>query len=85
MGNDKLLRIDVDLDALGIKSADLEAITSMQRAVAEAMRPFEHSRLEGAIESFTRQQDLPISSSRVQCTAPGNPRFTNKITDVLHD
>lgn len=57
MGNDKLLRIDVDLDALGIKSADLEAITSMQRAVAEAMRPFEHSRLEGAIESFTRQQD----------------------------
>ena len=57
MGNDKLLKIAVDLDALGIRSADLEDMISMQRAVAEAMRSFERSGLHEAIESFTRQQD----------------------------
>ena len=57
MGNDKLLKIAVDLDALRIRSADLEDMTSMQRAVAEAMRSFERSGLHEAIESFTQQQD----------------------------
>lgn len=57
MGNDKLLKIAVDLDALGIRSTCLEDMTSIQRAVAEAMRSFERSGLQEAIESFTRQQD----------------------------
>ncbi|HLN08815.1 MAG TPA: hypothetical protein VK281_07640, partial [Xanthobacteraceae bacterium] len=57
MGNDNLSKFAIDLDALGIRSAELEAMTSMQRAVAEAMRSVERSDLQGAIESFTRQQD----------------------------
>jgi hypothetical protein len=57
MGNDKLLKTAADMDALGIRSADLEAITSTQRAVAETMRSFERSGLREAIELLTRQQD----------------------------
>lgn len=57
MRNDNLSKITIDLDALGIRSADVEAMTSMQRAVAEAMRSVERSGLQEAIESFTRPQN----------------------------
>jgi hypothetical protein len=45
MGKYNLSKVAIDLDALGIRSADLEAMTSMQRTVAEAMRSVERSDL----------------------------------------
>jgi hypothetical protein len=57
MEHGKLLKITADIEALGIRSAGLEAIVGAQSALSEAMQSYERLGVQEAIEPFIQQQD----------------------------